>query len=133
MANVTRASDASPAEARRTQILSYPGAVDLAPCTPVYLDANYRWQKTNGTAANAAAICWGFTLKASKAGQVANVAVDPIAMYYGTGLVKDALLYVSTTAGELSDTATTGGTKPVAKVYDAQRGLIRSLATGLMV
>ena len=135
MAQVDRSADASVTSetAMYANITSYPAGTDLAACTPVYLDANYKWQKTNGTAANALAICWGFTLKAAKAGQVANVGTGTFKMFYNTGLTKDANLYVHNVAGELSDVATVGGTKVVAKVIDAQRGLIQTVVSGMLV
>lgn len=138
MASITRTSDASvdASSAKDAILTTYPALTDIADaCTPVYLNTSRQWVRTNGTAATAPAICWGFTVEPGiKAGQPCTVATTPIRMMYNSagGLTQGDLLYVDTVVGGLNNAATTGGTKAVARVYDASRGLIQSLATGLM-
>jgi hypothetical protein len=132
MADVTRSAVAS-VDASSTAfsvLTTYPAGVDLVACQPVYLDANYVWQKTNGTANTAPAKAWGFTTEAAKAGQSVAVAQGQIRMFYGTGLTKNAKYYASATAGELADAASTGGLNPIAMCYDAVRGLVITLPGG---
>lgn len=76
--------------------------------------------KSTGTAANAAAKVHGYASKDTDSG-------EPVTLYknvrvrYGAGLTPGATIYLSATAGTLSDAATTGGTAPIGFVVDATR------------
>jgi hypothetical protein len=89
---------------------------------PVYLKSDGKYWKSNGTALNAAAECDGFCMEddVTAANISFTVGHDYVAQY-GTGLTPGASLYVSATAGALSDTATTGGTRRVARVMEDGR------------
>ncbi len=76
--------------------------------------------KSNGTAAGAAAKVHGYAAKTTAIN-------DPVTLYknvrvrYGTALTPGTSIFVSATAGTLSDTATIGGTAPIGFVIDATR------------
>lgn len=77
--------------------------------------------KSNGTAANAAAVVDGFAAGDAAIG-------DPLTLYYGirfrygSGLTPGSYVYLdSAVAGGLSDAATTGGTTPIGRVIDSTR------------
>lgn len=79
-----------------------------------------------GTAANAAAVVAGYAASDAAIG-------DPLTLFYGVrfrygaGLTPGTLVYLDTTAGGLSDAATTGGVNPIGYVIDATRiELVRS-------
>lgn len=86
----------------------------------VYVASDSTLMKSNGTAANAAAV--GGWIAAGDA-----VAGDPLTAYrnvsfwYGSGLTPGAPYYVATTAGGLDSAPTTGGTVVVARAIDANR------------
>lgn len=75
---------------------------------------------SNGTAATAPAVVDGFAPAACSLG-------DPTSLYwgvnfnYGAALSPGSFVYLDTTAGGLSDAATTGGTVPIGRVIDANR------------
>lgn len=76
--------------------------------------------RSNGTAANAAAVVDGYAACDAAIG-------DPLTLYYGirfqygSGLTPGSFAYLDTTAGGLSDAATTGGTAIIGRVIDATR------------
>jgi hypothetical protein len=76
--------------------------------------------RSTGAAANAAAVVDGFAPGDCPAG-------EPITLYYGirfrygASLTPGSFAYLDTTAGGLSDAATTGGTVPIGRVIDATR------------
>lgn len=76
--------------------------------------------KSNGSAANAAAKVDGIALQAAAVGEAVTLYFD-VNVRYGAGLTPGTRLYVQTTAGLISDTATTGGTAPIGFVVDATR------------
>lgn len=92
----------------------------LTAAAPCYIKASDgKVYQSNGTAANEAAKFDGFTPTAHAIG-------EPVALFgvgarfrYGTGLTIGADLFVSATAGALSDTATTGGVRAIARVMTA--------------
>lgn len=76
--------------------------------------------KSTGAAANAAAKVRGYAAKATKAGEAVTL-LKNVRVRYGANLTPGADVYLSATAGTLSDTATTGGTAPIGYVVDATR------------
>jgi len=76
--------------------------------------------RSNGTAADAAAVVDGFAPEAAAAG-------DSLSLYwnvrfaYGAALSPGSFAYLATTAGALDTAATTGGTVPIGRVIDATR------------
>lgn len=85
-----------------------------------YIKSDGKIWRSNGTSANAAAKCDGFAFAASAVGEAVTLYFGVNAQY-GAGMTPGARLYVSATAGALSDAATTGGTAPVGFVVDATR------------
>lgn len=85
-----------------------------------YIKSDGKAWLSNGTSANAAAKCVGMAAEAAAVG-------EPITVFrnerfrYGSGMTPGAQIYVSATAGALSDAATTGGTAPIGFVVDATR------------
>lgn len=125
MANITKTLPQSPStilvppQSRISEGARSGEAIGLL--DPVYLKSDGLYWKSNGTSANAAAEVDGWCLReVTAANEPITVANDFVAQY-GTGLTKGASLYVATTAGVLSDTATTGGTKRVARVMEDGR------------
>lgn len=76
--------------------------------------------RSNGTAANAAAVVDGFTPSDVPIGEVVTL-MWHVNFRYGAGLSPGSFVYLDTTAGGLSDAATTGGTVPIGRVVDATR------------
>ena len=76
--------------------------------------------RSNGTAANAAAVVDGFAASDAPIG-------EPVSLYYGirfrygANLTPGTFVYLDTNAGGLSDAATTGGTVAIGRVVDATR------------
>lgn len=76
--------------------------------------------RSNGTAANAAAVVDGFAASDAAVG-------DPVSIYYGirfqygAALSPGTFVYLDTVAGGLSDVATTGGTAIIGRVIDTTR------------
>jgi hypothetical protein len=77
-----------------------------------------------GTAANAAAVVDGFALSDCPIGEVLSLYWG-VNLRYGAGLNPGTFAYLDTTAGGLSDAATTGGTVPIGRVIDATRIWVR--------
>ncbi|HXG85096.1 MAG TPA: hypothetical protein VNI84_13835 [Pyrinomonadaceae bacterium] len=71
-------------------------------------------------AANAAAKVHGYAPKAVKSGQAVTLHKN-IRAEYGANLTPGTSIYLSATAGTLSDVATTGGTAPIGFVVSATR------------
>lgn len=76
--------------------------------------------KSNGTLANAAAKVDGMALQAAAIGEAVTLYFD-VNVRYGSGMTPGTRLYAQTTAGLISDAATTGGTAPIGFVVDATR------------
>lgn len=74
--------------------------------------------KANGTAADALALSVGMIMVDTPAGEKATAYHDT-EVRYGSGMTAGARFYLDTTAGGLSDAATTGGTVPVAFATNA--------------
>lgn len=76
--------------------------------------------RSNGTAATAPAKADGIAAKAASVGEAVTLFRN-VDMHYGAGLTPGAGYFVSATAGQLDDAATTGGTARVAFAVDATR------------
>lgn len=76
--------------------------------------------KSNGTAANAAAKVDGFAAINAPSGEAVTLYFD-VNFHYGAGLTPGTRLYLFTTAGQIGDAATTGGTGVIGFVIDANR------------
>lgn len=76
--------------------------------------------KSTGAAANAAAVVDGFALSDCPIGEALSLYWG-VNLRYGAGLSPGSFAYLDTTAGGLSDAATTGGTVPIGRVIDATR------------
>lgn len=85
-----------------------------------YVKSDGKVWRSNGTNNDAAAKCDGFAAMAAAVGEAVTLVFD-VNMNYGSGLTPGARYYVSTNAGLLSTTATTGGTAAVAFAIDATR------------
>jgi hypothetical protein len=85
-----------------------------------YIKSDGKVWRTNGTALNAAADAIGMAAQAAGVNGPVTLYFD-VNFYYGAGLTPGAKYYASTTAGALSDAATTGGLKVVAYAIDATR------------
>lgn len=86
----------------------------------VYIASTGKVMKANGTAANAAALYDGVVLQAAAINDGVSIH-QGVTIHYGSGLTPGARYYLATTAGLLSDAATTGGTVPCAKAVDSSR------------
>ena len=86
----------------------------------VYIGSAVTVLPSNGTSANAAAKCDGIAVKAAASGEAVDV-YRYVELRYGAGMTPGTRLYVQTTAGLISDTATTGGVAPIGFVVDATR------------
>lgn len=73
-----------------------------------------------GTAVNAAAKVDGFAAMAAAAGEAVTLFVN-VEFHYGAALTPGTRYYLFTTAGQIGDAATTGGTGPIAHAIDASR------------
>lgn len=76
--------------------------------------------KSNGSAANAAALYDGVAPKAASVDEAVTLHKG-VAFAYGSGLLPGTRYFVGTTPGTLSDVATTGGTVPIAAALDTTR------------
>ncbi len=121
MALVTRSANASLDANQAFQIAA--GLIageDLDIASPCYIkSADGLVYMSNGTAANEAAECVGFTARAVKAGQPVTLFGPGSRFGYGASLSPGDLLYVGATAGRLDTAATTGDTVGVARVLTA--------------
>lgn len=88
----------------------------------VYVASSGKVMKASGAAANAASLHEGVVLQAAAINDGVSIH-QGVTINYGSGLTPGARYYLSTTAGLLSDTATTGSpaTNPVAKAVDTTR------------
>jgi len=93
---------------------------DLAALDACYIKSDGLVWKSTGTAANAAAKVHGYAPKAAKAGAAVTLHKN-IRAEYGSGLIPGTTIYLSATAGTLSDVATIGGTTPIGFVVTTTR------------
>jgi hypothetical protein len=97
----------------------------LAPC---YISSDGKVYQSNGTAANAAAKVHGWSIGAVPSGGPVWLSYDFIAYYAASGLTPGSWIYLDSTAGQISTTATTGGTGCIGICLDGQRILfLRSI------
>lgn len=93
-----------------------------------YIDASTGTAtKSDGTAANAAAVGFGIAAADAAAGEAVTLYKN-VVFHYGSGLTPGAPYYVAATAGRLDSAATTGGTVVVARALDATRILFTGQA-----
>lgn len=85
-----------------------------------YIHTNGTAMRSNGTAANAAAVGFGIAAGDTSQGEVVTL-FRGVAFHYGSGLTPGAPYYVGATAGRIDDAPTTGGTVVVARAIDATR------------
>jgi predicted RecA/RadA family phage recombinase len=125
MAEVTKGvipSLSTPAASPPDLISGLLAGEDIAAGDAVYLKNDGKIWKATGAAANAAAKCIGFAVKAASAGEAVTVARvnSGIMIGYhpkvgGSDVAAGTPLYLSgTVAGGLADAASTGGTAPIA-------------------
>lgn len=121
MAQVTKSASASMDAstgmfARQTTGNLYAGEA-LGVAAPCYIKAaDGKVYQSNGTAANEAAKFDGFTPRACAIGEPVTLMGIGARFRYGTGLTIGTDLFISATAGTLSDVATTGGVRAIARV-----------------
>lgn len=123
MATITKSAQASVSTVNVPAANKLSGLIageDIAALDSCYIKSDGKVWKSNGTSANAAALCDGFAAVKAKAGEAVTL-VRGVNAHYGASLTPGARLYVSATAGALDDAATTGGTVPVAVVIDSTR------------
>jgi len=121
MALVTRSASASGDTVHLQKVMQISGdeyaGEALDPVAAIYKKASDGlWYMSNGTAANEAATCFGFTPCAVAVGGPVTAYGIGARFGYGTGLTVGAKLFVAATAGRLDTAATTGGTVAVARV-----------------
>jgi hypothetical protein len=85
-----------------------------------YIKSDGRIWKSTGAAANAAAKVDGYAATSAPVGEAVTLYFD-VNFRYGSGLTPGARVYLSATAGTLSDAATTGGTAPIGFCVDSTR------------
>lgn len=93
---------------------------DIAAGDVCYIAAAGTVLRSNGTAATAPAKADGIAPRAAKSGEAVTL-MRNVEVRYGAGMTPGARIYVFTTAGQIGDAATTGGTAPVGFVVDATR------------
>ncbi len=93
---------------------------DLIGFDACYIAANGLVMKSNGTAAGAAAKVHGYAARDMRSGEAITLYKN-VRVRYGTALVPGTTVYLSATAGTLSDVATVGGTGPIGYVVDSTR------------
>lgn len=121
MANITRSTSASFDASSSMYAPNVSGLLageTIAVGQPVYVKSDGKVWLANGTSANAAAACRGLAANAAIAGQPLTIYGRGARFKFGAGLTPGASYYVATTAGLLSDAATTGGTVAVAFAID---------------
>jgi hypothetical protein len=87
---------------------------------PCYIASTGLVQRSIGTTADAAAKVDGWAAGAAASGEAVTLLTD-VEFHWGSGMTPGARMYLSLTAGTLSDATTAGGTGAVAKAIDATR------------
>lgn len=131
MALVTRSSnarvDASSAQFAPQISGDYFAGEALDAVAPCYIKASDgKVYMSNGTAANEAAKCDGFTPRSYLAGETVTLYGPGTKFEYATGMTPGDTLYVGATAGRLDTTATTGDAAGVARAISARVIQVRS-------
>lgn len=86
----------------------------------IYVASDGTVMRSNGTAANAAAVGGWIAAGDAQIGE-AITGYKNVAFHYGAGLTPGTPYYVGATAGRLDTATTTGGTVVVARAIDATR------------
>lgn len=121
MALLTRDAAASPDASTgmfAPNISGLRAGADLTVGDACYIKSDGLVWPSNGTAANAAAVCDGLATRTAKVGQPVVLLARGTRFRYGTGLTPGARYFVAATAGRLDTAATTGGTVAVAFAVD---------------
>jgi hypothetical protein len=87
---------------------------------PCYVKSDGKVWRSIGTTADAAAKVDGWAAGAAASGEAVTLLTD-VEFHWGSGMTPGARMYLSLTAGTLSDATTAGGTGAVAKAIDATR------------
>jgi hypothetical protein len=87
---------------------------------PCYIASTGLVERSVGTTADAAAKVDGWAAGAAGDGEAVTLLTD-VEFHWGSGMTPGARMYLSLTAGTLSDATTAGGTGAVAKAIDATR------------
>lgn len=106
-----------------TQVNSLSGLIAgeaIAAGDACYIKSDGKAWLATGTSANAAAKVFGYACQAASVGEAVTLAYD-VRFRYGAGLTPGIQVFLSATAGTLSDVATTGGTAPIGVAIDATR------------
>lgn len=85
-----------------------------------YVASDGTVMRSNGTAADAAAVAFGIAAGDTPIGEAVTLFRN-VSFHYGSGLTPGAPFYVGATPGRLDSAATTGGTVVVARAIDATR------------
>lgn len=93
---------------------------DIAAGDVCYVASDGTVMRSDGTAADAAAVADGIAAKAASEGEAVTI-LRNVTFKYGAGLTPGTRLYVAATAGAIGDAATTGGTAPIGFVVDDTR------------
>jgi hypothetical protein len=110
-----------PANAKHTGLLA---GEAIAAGDACYIKSDGKIWRSNGTSANAAAVCDGFAATAAAVNQAVTLIFN-CTVQYGSGLTPGAPYFVSATAGAIADAASTGGTTVVGRAVDATRIFIK--------
>lgn len=97
----------------------------LLAAAPCYIHTDGTVHMSNGTADNNEAVVAGWTGKSYAAGEPVTLFEEAV-FEYATGMTPGDLFYLGTTNGRIDDTATTGGTAPIAMALDAKRIKVKS-------
>ena len=93
---------------------------DIAAGDVCYIKSDGLIWRSDGSAANAAAVGGWIAAAATTAGE-ACTCYRNVSFHYGSGLTPGAPYYVGATAGRLDTATTTGGTAVVARAIDGTR------------
>jgi hypothetical protein len=117
MALITQVSPSLDGNQKRQSLAGLLAGEDLLAAAPCYIKTSDGavWM-SNGTAANEAAECAGFTARATKAGQPVTLFGPGTRFRYGSAMTIGDILYIGATAGRLDSAATTGDAVGVAQI-----------------
>lgn len=114
MADLTKSTSPPPSTVTLTpnpagQLTKVAASGGLTAGDMVYINSSGEFAKTNGTSNGALAQWFGMVVRDAAAGQPVTAFNGVEIRYAASGLTPGARYYVSTNAGLLSDSATTGG------------------------
>ena len=110
----------SPTPSRENTVTGLLAGEAIAAGDVCYIAANGTIMRSNGTAADAAAVGFGIAGGAAAVGEAVTL-FRRANFHYGAGLTPGTALFVGATAGRLDTAATVGGTVVVARAIDASR------------